>query len=147
VNGLQSLVQLIFSARASRKQIAEASEVIFAADNLARILQKENFDWSMLLTYFNKLQAEQGLDEVDEFDKVLFGFKEAVSTNYLRDNNPDDDYKVLNAVKASLDSLKCDPKERNKVTTLADKLARLCNYLTMNDDQNPINLSTARALG
>ncbi len=65
----------------------------------------------MLSTYFNKLQAEQGLDEGNEFDKVLFGFKEAVSTNYLRDNNPDDNYKVLNEVKASLDTLKCDPKK------------------------------------
>jgi hypothetical protein len=74
VNGLQSLVQLIFSARASRKQKAEPSEAVFAAANLARILQEGNFAWSMLSTYFNKLQAEQGLDEGNEFDKVLFGF-------------------------------------------------------------------------
>jgi hypothetical protein len=105
------IVQLIFSASASRKQKAEPSEVVFAATNLARILQEGDFAWSMLSIHFHKLQAEQGLDEGGEFDKVLFGFKEAVSTNYLRDNNPDDNYKVLNAVKASLDTLKCDPKK------------------------------------
>ena len=148
VNGLQSLVQLVYSASGFQKQKAEPSEIARVAAKLARNLVNDRVGWRMLSTYFKKLQTLEGLDKGDPFDMLLYGFKEKVNKEYSNDENIDEEIKILNSVRKSISVLKQYPDNvKNKVTTLVEKLRRLCEYLTMNDDGKMKNLVECRSAG
>ena len=102
----------------------------------------------MLSTYFKKLQTLEGLDKGDPFDMLLYGFKEKVNKEYSNDENIDEEIKMLDSVRKSISVLKQYPDhERNKVTSLVEKLRRLCEYLTMNEDGKIENLVECRSAG
>ena len=90
----------------------------------------------------------EGLDKDDPFDMLLYGFKEKVNKEYSNDENIDEEIKILDSVRKSISVLKQHPDhKRNKVTTLMEKLRRLCEYLTMNEDGKIENLVERRSAG
>ena len=136
INGLQSLVQLIYSGIEFPKHYAEPSDIVAGANALARFLDDKRVGWDMLSTFFHCLQSVK--EEGDDFEKTLYKFKVAVNEKYSQDPNADDDFKMLDAIKDSFSVLRMDPRhDRNKVTILREKLDRLCKYLTW-DDKNKI---------
>ena len=136
INGLQSLVQLIYSGIEFPKHNADPSDIVAGANALARFLDDKRVGWDMLSTFHHRLQTVK--EEGDDFETTLYKFKVAVNEKYSQDPNADDNFKMLDAIKDSIRVLMIDPRhERNKVTILREKLDRLCKYLTW-DDKNKI---------
>ena len=136
INGLQSLVQLIYSGIEFPKHNADPSDIVAGANALARFLDDKRVGWDMLSTFHHRLQTVK--EEGDDFETTLYKYKVAVNEKYSQDPNADDDFKMLDAIKDSIRVLMIDPRhERNKVTILREKLDRLCKYLTW-DDKNKI---------